>query len=246
MHGAPSQRYPVSGSLLLILLAPSVWGCSLVVDSSREQCVTNFDCRERGLAFEEAMCVDNLCQVDPKWSCVGSVTDPPQPQEARDATLEVFDIYERTRPFPGVHASLHALLDENLANPLSAGDTDADGKVTLSIPAMFDGFVYLAAEGMVEPALFYPDLPLAPEAGLGRALIGGIGADDGVVRLVGEMPLEGRGSLFLELQDCAGGGGAGRRCASTTTWPAVASSMSPRGCPRARSRSLTKPAVAAS
>lgn len=39
--------------------------------------------------------------------------------------------------------------------------------------------------------------------------MGAPGADDGVVRLIGETPIAGRGSLFLQLRDCVGGSGGG-------------------------------------
>ena len=206
MVGDTSSLLSSKGVMLLLLA--SGWGCSLAVDAARDQCSTDLDCRVRGLQFEAAVCIDNICQGDPKWSCVDAV-EAQAPQEAREATLEVYDIYEQTRPVAGVHASLHTLLDYDLANPISSGDTDADGKVTLRVPDTFVGFVYLEADALIEPAIFYPDLPLPSDAGLGRALVGGPGADDGVVRLIGETPVAGRGSLFLQLKDCAGGGGGG-------------------------------------
>jgi len=194
--------------VLVLFALPSALGCSLVVDSDRPQCESTFECRERGTSFATSLCIEGLCQADPQWACVESFELPPA-QEATQATLEVFDIYEQSRPLAGVHASLHTLLDFNLANPISEGDTDADGKVTLSVPEAFSGFVHISAEGVVEPALFYPDLPLPPGAPLGRALIGAPGTDDAFLGVLGETPQAGRGGLFLQARDCTGAGAAG-------------------------------------
>lgn len=59
----------------MVVLVVSGVGCSLVVDPTREQCATDFDCRARGVAFEEAVCVDDVCQVGgPSWGRLGRTT----------------------------------------------------------------------------------------------------------------------------------------------------------------------------
>lgn len=208
MNGSFVSRQPGNIVLLMLLIVAGGTGCSLVLDPSKEQCATTFDCRDRGVNFSEAVCVDHLCESDPQWSCVDTFVPPP-PQEERDAMLQVSDIFEQSRGVPGVHATLHTLLDFDLANPVDEGDTDAAGQITLHLPQGFVGFVALSAEGMIEPSLFYPDLPIAAADQLGLALVGAPGADDGLLRLLGETPVPERGGLFLQLRDCAGGGGAG-------------------------------------
>ena len=90
-------------------MAASTAACSVLVDSSREQCATDGDCQRRGGAFARALCSnsvcvhqcatdgdcqrrggafartlcsDFVCVPDLKWGCVGSVewpTPPPVP-----------------------------------------------------------------------------------------------------------------------------------------------------------------------
>ncbi|HWO15054.1 MAG TPA: hypothetical protein VNN80_36375 [Polyangiaceae bacterium] len=192
---------------LALAAATTLPGCSLVVDAEREQCSTDLDCRVRGAAFAEALCIDSLCQADPTWACVDSLSTPPE-QAPVEASLSLVSFFDRS-PIPGVHATLFSGLDLELRSPLDTADTDAEGRATLSVPANFEGLVRLDADGVIEPTLYYPTLPVSAATGLGQVFAGTPGGSANLAGLIGAVPQAERGIALVTLQDCNAGGGAG-------------------------------------
>lgn len=187
-------------------LLSGLLGCSVLVDSSREQCSTNLDCQIRGLEFAQAFCIDNLCEVDPTWACVDSASVPVQ--TATQAALQVTNLLDQT-PFVGVRVSLYAALDISLGSPLSSANTDGEGKALLRVPAEFDGFALVEQADVIEPAIFYPTLPITEESGLGVVYAGKPGSSAGLVSLLGQVPQTGRGIALMGVRDCNSTGGNG-------------------------------------
>ncbi|MEY4544845.1 MAG: hypothetical protein RL685_1040 [Pseudomonadota bacterium] len=202
----------LGGRFSSIALMGGLWvatGCSLMVDTSQQQCATNLDCQIRGIEFAEAMCVENLCQTDPTWACTAAAEVPPA-QTAVNATLQVSKLLDRT-PAPGVRATLYSAFDFQLSNPVGAGDTDADGKVSLAVPDGFNGFIYMTAEGVIEPTILYPTLPVSESAGFGPAFVGAPGDTSFLVNLLGATPQPERGTVLMSARDCQGSGGPGAK-----------------------------------
>jgi len=104
------------GRFLLATVAWSVAGCSVLVDSGRQQCATDGDCQKRGGVFAKALCANSVCIpecatdgdcqkrggvfakmlcansvciTDPKWGCVGSVVWPMVPPIASQEKVTV-------------------------------------------------------------------------------------------------------------------------------------------------------------
>lgn len=206
-QGRLPRRLGRWGLVVMFSGASGVFGCSLVVDAERSQCSTNLDCQVRGATFEEALCIDNLCQSDPAWACLGSVEEPPE-QQAVDADLSVVSFLDGS-PVAGVHATLYSGVDFELRSPLATADTGADGHATLRLPAGFDGFVHLVADGEIEPTIVYPTLPVTAEAGMGPMYVGGTGSSTGLLNLIGAVPQAGRGIALMSVLNCSATGGAG-------------------------------------
>lgn len=183
-----------------------LFSCSVLVDSSREQCSTNLDCQIRGLEFAQAFCIDHVCQVDPTWACVDSVSVPAQ--TATHTSLQVTNLLDQT-PYTGVHVSLYAALDISLSTPLSSADTDSEGKAALSVPADFDGFALVEQADVIEAAIFYPVLPVTEGSSLGVVYAGRVGSSAGLVSLLGQVPQSGRGIALVGVRDCNSTGGNG-------------------------------------
>src|SRR5688572_7893563 len=77
--------------LRLIALAASLSSsCSVLVEQDRVQCSVDADCADRGLAG--AVCVDSICQPEPKWGCLGSVTWPPPMANKFNVTVRVREL----------------------------------------------------------------------------------------------------------------------------------------------------------
>jgi len=101
---SPAQRF--FGRCLFAAVAGSTAACSVLVESSREQCATDGDCQRRGGAFAQTLCSNSVCVhqcvtdgdcqrrggafarnlcsnsvcvPDLKWGCIGSVEWPAPP-----------------------------------------------------------------------------------------------------------------------------------------------------------------------
>src|SRR5687767_8921310 len=81
LFGDRSRRWCALG---LVLCEIALGGaCSMLVDSDRQQCVVNSDCASSEPGFADALCIENVCQQNPTWACIGNVTWPtPEPKPA--------------------------------------------------------------------------------------------------------------------------------------------------------------------
>ncbi len=192
----------------LVLLGMSMaCGCSLALDAGRPQCSSNKDCTDRGTAFAGSICINALCQPEPRWACVDSATEP-EPQAAISAGLEVRNLLSG-EPMPGVRASLFTQFDFQLSQPLASGTSGADGRMTLTVPAGFQGFISLEETGVIEPTLVYPNLPVTAAEGFGTVLAGSAGQSVGLVSMLHGTPIADRGLLLVQVLDCMQNGAQG-------------------------------------
>jgi hypothetical protein len=187
--------------------------CSVLVDPNREQCSTDGDCRARGGAFADSICMASVCQPDPTWSCLGAVSWPEQPPHKVTVSLTVRDLVTETAT-ADVAARLCRKLDLSCTEPVASDlRSDQDGSIVTEVDAGFDGYVELTAAGyMTGLYFFYPPvqadrrlnlLPLIRPEVLGQfALVSGR-------QIVPE-----RGHVLLAAYDCLGRTTAGVRLQS--------------------------------
>jgi len=139
--------------------------CSLLLDTSTEQCTSDQDCVNRGGAFagmrcENRVCVPNDAGVEDaadaadadaapvdagQWGCLGHVVEP-QSDAGNDVQVTV-PLIDLTTKQPvtdtDVHAIVCAKIDVNCTSPLALTQPDASGHLVLTLASGFDGFVYI-------------------------------------------------------------------------------------------------------
>jgi hypothetical protein len=140
---------------LLGAVAWSATGCSVLVDSSREQCATNGDCQKRGGVFAKALCSNSVCITDPIWGCVGSVKWPTPPPVASPekvtAKLSLSNLLTGD-VIAGATARVCGKLDPGCDVPLQSNLQSApDGVLTVSLNRYFDGYLEIKYEDLVNP-----------------------------------------------------------------------------------------------
>jgi hypothetical protein len=108
-------------------------------------CEADTDCSRFGSKYEGTVCVDNTCKFPevtepPEWACLDtepapiSVTGPFQVQAH-------FQHMARQTAMADVTVRICRKLDVDCVSPESMGMTDANGDVSLSVPANFTGYI---------------------------------------------------------------------------------------------------------
>jgi hypothetical protein len=144
----------------LVLLACA--SCSALVDHGRQQCNTNDDCQQRGGSFANSTCVDNVCEADPKWSCVGQLSWPPAESRKFNVTIHIRDLITEDAT-PNVTARLCRKVDTMCAQPVPGEFTgNSLGDLLLRVDGGFDGYVEIKAPDKM-PGLYFFYPPVAED-----------------------------------------------------------------------------------
>jgi len=139
--------------------------CSLLLDTSPEQCTTSADCDKRGGPFLGMVCENRVCvpseggsdagdggpPVDAgPWGCLGKVPVPDAGTNEVNVIVPLVDLTTKSPVTAGdVFARICAKIDVNCNKPLTNGDAgvivspDAQGLLHLTLPSGFDGFVLI-------------------------------------------------------------------------------------------------------
>ncbi len=164
-----------------LALSPSP-GCSLILDSDKQQCRTDEDCSDlfgvsagyacknnfcsrpacktdedclgHGSGASASVCLNSYCQADLSWSCLDAPAPPSNLPGPFAVKLPVVDTVTQA-PLPGVTARVCDKLDFDCAAPQSTQLTDDNGEVALEIPAFFYGYVSLTLGGYKEGLFFF-------------------------------------------------------------------------------------------
>lgn len=153
-------RFRKTALLALFVASPAI-ACSVLLDTSADQCQTDGDCQKRGGAFAQTTCVNKVCvsgeadatpqpeagqdsgdaaPPDPTWGCLGHVVTP-QPGMAKvNVKVPLIDLLTKT-PVTDVTANVCAKIDINCAAPMGPFVPDMMGVLNLSLDQGFDGFV---------------------------------------------------------------------------------------------------------
>jgi hypothetical protein len=186
--------------LVLVCLANA--SCSVLIDKERVQCTTDTDCHTRGEAFAGTVCVESICQPDPIWGCLGSVTFPKPAPGSYTVTMHIRDLVTGG-VIPGASGRLCERPDTTCSKPISSEIATNDvGDLVLPVRAGFDGYVELQAPGKMHGLYFiYPpadadrEIPLVPL--LETSLV------ETLAQLNDKHLVPDRGHVLLGAYDCA-------------------------------------------
>jgi hypothetical protein len=181
--------------------------CTLAVNADRVQCRTKADCVSRGGDFENASCIDSVCQADPTWQCLSSPTMlPPQSPPFR-VVVSLRDLVTQM-PVANTQVKLCRKLDVDCAAPYSTAVSDGSGEATFSVD-MVNSAGYLAVQvtGLV-PTFYFFNPPVDRDQSVSVSLASPA-AYAGLVLQLGRQPLSGHGSIVISSADCTGAPAAG-------------------------------------
>ena len=186
-------------------------GCSLALDSDRDQCASNADCAEfgSGLTCNGGLCVDPDGGDGP-WGCGGEaeIPDPPQVHTLRRSFRDIV-----TNAEVDVTVSVCGGIDTDCMTPLMEGltpDPETD-ILTLQLSSGFEGFLEVRSSTHL-PAL--QELGPVAEDELEVFVTPMLTLDQytGFAAAVGvELDFEASGHLGLDTYPCPGGTAAGVR-----------------------------------
>ncbi len=156
-------------ALALGFAAMPIVACSLLLNTSTEQCATDGDCAHYGSAFK---CFSRTCQADtpdsapdvqpdatppdPVWGCLGNVVTPTPKKQKVHVTVPLIELITKF-PVTDVSVKVCAKIDVNCATPLQSTVPSAQGVIAIDIDAGFDGYV------LIEPNL--PDAGCKVDSG---------------------------------------------------------------------------------
>lgn len=193
--GALAQALFVLG----ILVGSSA--CSLYVDSQRRQCSSDQECITHNTAFARSRCSASVCTQPTAWSCLGHVSPSSAGTGSVVATFVLVDLISGA-PAPGVGARICRKLDIDCNDPLSAGHvSDSAGKLALTVPSGFDGYVELSPlDAMPGMYFFYP--PVVRDRQVFPLPMVSVSALAYLSQLAGVQVLEERSPIFLGAHNC--------------------------------------------
>ena len=165
----------------VIVAAATLLACTLLLDDSQVQCASTADCRARGPAFANAVCVASVCQQGDAgaasdagsgpWDCLEGPPIP-SPVGMVDVEIVLYSALGTTSfggsvpggndltllsytPQPGVNVAACQSLDTACSTPIMPTTSDDAGIARLSVPGAFDGFYTLTRSDSVS-SLFFP------------------------------------------------------------------------------------------
>ena len=202
--GSMRLRAFPSALVFFVTLAVAVaGGCSSLVQPDRVQCSTNDDCTRRGGAFANSICAKHLCEDSGPWSCLGQVSWPTSTAGTVTATLTTTDLVTG-QPISGVPGRACRKLDTTCADPVLTGlVSDATGRIIVTVPQGFDGYLELTATGAMRGSyFFYP--PLTSDREIPSVPVLQMSALTTFAALVGVNLMAERGHLLVGARSCLG------------------------------------------
>lgn len=176
-------------------------GCSVAVDSNRQQCTTDNDCSRRGAQFVGSVCAESICSEPSTWSCLGSVVWPTPQTSTVTATLYLKDLVT-DEPVAGVSAKVCRKLDTACEQPVTTGlVSDASGALVIQAQAGFDGYVEISPNNKLRGSYyFYP--PLASDRKVTYVPLLSMAALTAWASSVGTQLMADRSHVFIGAYNC--------------------------------------------
>lgn len=199
-----------SVALLGAAVSFSAAACNFALDLERVQCETNADCRDRGEAFDGALCVDSICEAplpDERTSCLDEVPEPATEPGPFEVTIPLIDLISQ-QPLEGVTANLCQKVDVVCSSPTATTVTGADGVVRLMVPANFSGYVSMSSPTIV-PARYFFNPSIDRDQAIPQLSISIPPARAAILQQIGgDAAL---GDILLTVADCTGAPAEGVR-----------------------------------
>jgi hypothetical protein len=165
------------------------------------ECRADADCAARGVEYVGGRCLSMQCRPNPRWRC-----EPPPPPPETD--IKQLHILVRDSlsldPLPNIKALICPKLDLSCSAPIGQANTQADGQLSLTVPANFAGYLKVE-ETSYQPAMYFLP-PVFPADGVLQPfplLKSGIIIDALALALGAGIDPK-RGHLMLIAEDCQG------------------------------------------
>ena len=181
------------------------------------ECSADKDCEARGPEYVGGRCMAAQCRPNPRWRC-----EPVDTTEATGTTMLTVPLVDALTlgPIANVHVVACNKLDLMCAQPVADSTTGSDGKLKITVPASFAGYLQQTERRDYAPAMYFlpatlpadgmlPNFPLLASGVIIDALALALGA--------GLDPA--RGHMMLIADDCAGDTVAGITFASPQADP---------------------------
>ncbi|MDB4987444.1 MAG: hypothetical protein JWN04_2622 [Myxococcaceae bacterium] len=198
-------------ALTLIASALGMGGCSLIVDSEKTQCKVDADCSTfsdaSALACQEGLCVAATALPPSEWTCLDTPPAPTMLPGPFQVTLQAKHMVSQTG-LSGVAARACRTLDVGCSAPQGTGTTDADGKVTMSLPAAFRGYVALDRSDLM-PTMYFFNPPIDHDQDIGEVQMGEPFIGTGLSQQTGAVQKADRGIVLISAYNCQQHGSAG-------------------------------------
>ncbi len=188
------------GALLLGCASLGIPGCSFLLDADREQCAVDADCRERGAAFADSICVQSVCQAEPTWSCLNEPASTPGTGGPFAVALQLVGLVDQ-QPLAGVTARLCRKLDVDCMEPSEPVVSDENGVAELVVAGGFDGYVTLESDD-IAPSLYFFNPPIDRDQHTGPVPLANAAVVRALTSQSGTPALEDRGIVVLTAQNC--------------------------------------------
>ncbi len=212
----------------LLISALLVSGCSLILNSDKQQCRSDGDCRElfgsdAGYACSDnfcarvacrtdqdcvastgpgGVCANARCQADPTWSCLDSPRSASRLPGPFAVKLHIRDTLTQA-PLAGVSARICDKLDFTCASPHGGSQiTDTQGELDLQIPGAFFGYIELTLSGYKDTLYFFNPPIDHDTSDLTPVNISAPDVHAGLAQRTGATLMPDRGTLLLESVDC--------------------------------------------
>jgi hypothetical protein len=193
-----------TGALVWILV--SSVKCTLTIDADQKQCASTADCRNRGSVFNGSICQNSVCVPDPDWACLDENTTAAVTGNTFTVRLPVVDVVQQ-KPAPGIIAKLYSKIDMDVTEAI--GDpvvSDANGILTFSVSAKFDGFATLESDATstnpIVPSFYFFNPPVDHDGTVAPVRLATPASSSALLVGVGKVFDATRGIVILTAENC--------------------------------------------
>lgn len=168
-------------------------------------CQRDDDCTKLGAAFAGSVCERGQCQQPsssepPGWACLDNPPAQMSLPGPFNVQLHLVDM-ALLSSLPDVRVKVCRTLDVDCQNPVDSTVSDGDGNVTVSVPAMFRGYVALDGEGLM-PTMYFFSPPIQKDQNIGDVQMGAPFVGMGLSSQAGLKLDPERGIVLMSAYDC--------------------------------------------